>query len=94
MIPIDQLLYVLILEKLPRRPSLQHQGERDHHRRDLNVFMMLLAVVVAFLACHFVRAVVNVFELTQTLAYGRVKHWPNWVQGRFSQINPLLFSCC
>jgi ABC-type proline/glycine betaine transport system permease subunit len=42
--------------------------------------MMLIFIVVVFVICHSIRSIINTFECIQLAMYGKLKHWPDWIQ--------------
>lgn len=65
--------------------------------------MMLIFVVAVFVVCHSIRSIINGFECVQFAVYGKLEHWPHWIQmlvhvNHFalvvnSSINILIYSC-
>ena len=41
---------------------------------------MLIFIVVVFIICHSIRSVINTYEFIQMYLYGKMKHWPSWIQ--------------
>merc|ERR1712142_407346 len=55
-----------------------NKKSNNRQKRDHNIAMILVGIVIVFTVCNIPRMVINVFEVFQLALYGDIHNWPEW----------------